>query len=56
MKDYYFEMSNGETDFVEARTDHSAYNKACKIAKKWGANVTHLEEMFEDDEVGRVIF
>lgn len=30
MKTYYFEMNNGDTDFVEAANDRSAYARACR--------------------------
>lgn len=50
MKEYYFEMTNGEYDFIEARTDHSAYIKACKIAKEQYAEITYLAEQMDDEE------
>lgn len=55
MKNYYLELSNGEYDFVEASCDKIAYSRACKIAKNYGAKVTHLAEYLDDEEEGRVI-
>lgn len=56
MKTYYFEMNNGDTDFVEAANDRSAYARACKIAKKQFSEVAHLYETFEETEIDRKIF
>lgn len=56
MKTYYFEMDNGDTDFVEAANDRSAYARACKIAKKQFSEVAHLYETFEETEIDRKIF
>lgn len=56
IKTYYFEMNNGDTDFVEAANDRSAYTKACKIAKEQFSEVAHLYETFEETEIDRKIF
>lgn len=53
MKTYYFEMNNGDTDFVEAANDRSAYARACKIAKK---QFSEVYETFEETEIDRKIF
>lgn len=50
MRDYYVEISNGETFWVEARTDSSAYKKACKEAKRWCATVTYMCESYEEED------
>lgn len=51
MKSYYVEYNNGDCDFIKAKTDNNAYNKACKIAKKLCASVKELHEISEDEEV-----
>lgn len=55
MKTYYVQLANGESDFFEAKTDHSAYTKAGKFSKQWGSPIEYLAETFEDSEVDRVI-
>ena len=54
MKTYYFEMSNGDYDFIDAKNDSSAYSKSSKIAKSQGSKVIYLAEQTED-ETDRVV-
>lgn len=49
MKTYYIEFTNGDSDFVDARTDHSAYIKACKLAKAIWSDVLRIWESFDDE-------
>lgn len=53
MKNYYIEYSNGDCDFIKSKTDNSAYNKACKMAKELHTKVNYLAEveLDEDDEL-----
>lgn len=50
MKNYYIEYSNGDCDFIKAKTDNNAYKKACKMAKELYTSVTELHEIDEDEE------
>ena len=50
MKNYYIEYSNGNCDFIEANTDNSAYNKACKMAKELHTKVNYLAEVKLDED------
>lgn len=54
MKNYYIEYSNRDCDFIEAKTDNSAYNKACKIAKESCTKVNYLAEV-EFDADGELV-
>lgn len=62
MKEYFVSFSDGNCDDFEARNDFSAYNKACKLAKKlesykcFGTYVTYLAETFEENEEDRVVY
>jgi len=56
MKNYFVEFTNGESEWYEAKTDSSAYNKAWKMAKKKETGVQYLAECFEESEEDRVIF
>ena len=51
MRNYYIEYSNGDCDFIHAKADHTAYNKACKIAKKLNTCVEELHEISDDEDV-----
>ncbi len=55
MKTYYVQLANGESDFFEAKTDHSAYTKAGKFSRQQESHIEYLAETFEDSEVDRVI-
>lgn len=50
MKNYFVEYTNGECDFIEANTDNSAYNKACKITKELCTKVNYLAEIELDED------
>lgn len=50
MKNYYVEYSNGDCDFIEAKTDNSAYSKSCKMAKKISGKVMYLAEVEVDED------
>lgn len=56
MKNYFINYTNGDSDFFEARTDNSAYNKAVKMAKKQETGIAYLAEQLEDSEEDRIIF
>ena len=51
MKHYYIEYSDGNCDFIKAKNDSNAYNKACKIAKNLYASVKELHEISDDEEI-----
>lgn len=51
MNHYYIEYSDGNCDFIKAKNDNNAYNKACKIAKNLCARVKELHEISKDEEV-----
>lgn len=53
MKNYYIEYNNNDCDFIKAKTDNSAYSKACKMAKEMHIKVNYLAEVEidEDDEI-----
>ena len=51
MKYYYIGYSNGDCDFIHAKADHTAYNRACKMAKEQNTCVKELHEISEDEEV-----
>lgn len=51
MKYYYIEYSNGDCDFIYSYTDHTAYNRACKMARELHTNVRELHEISENEEV-----
>ncbi len=55
MKHYYIEYSNGDCDFIDAKTDSAAYNRACKMAKKLYTCVKELHEIDKDEEVEEAI-
>ena len=55
MKTYYVQLANGESDFFEAKTDHSAYTKAGNFSKQWESPIKYLAETFEDSEIDRII-
>ena len=51
MRNYYIEYSNGDCDFIEAKTDNSAYSKSCKMAKELNTCVEELHEISDDEDV-----
>lgn len=54
MRNYYIGYSNGDCDFIEAKTDNSAYSKSCKMAKELCTKVNYLAEV-QLDQDGEII-
>lgn len=55
MKNYFVEFTNSQYEWFEAKTDNSAYNKACKMARQEKTEIWYLAECFEESEIDRVI-
>lgn len=55
MKEYCIEFSNGDCEFITARTDNTAYKKACKIARQFGTKIMYFAESYDDTEEDRII-
>ena len=51
MKNYYIGYNNGDCDFIHAKADHTAYKKACKMAKELNTCVEELHEISDDEDV-----
>lgn len=56
MMEFYLEFTNGDVEFFEAKTDHSAWSKAQKLAKQNDTGIAYLAESYDESEVDRIIY